>query len=41
MRDHSTTPRQNLKMAVGAIAAVVTVGLLAAIALGFLWIPSP
>jgi hypothetical protein len=39
MRDYSTTPRQKLKIMAGAIAALVTVGLLAALALGFLWVP--
>jgi hypothetical protein len=32
---------ENVKITVGAICAVVTVGLLAAIALAFLWVPPP
>lgn len=39
MRDYTT--KEKVKITVGAISAVVTVGLLAAIALGFLWMPPP
>jgi hypothetical protein len=39
MRDYTT--KEKLKITAGAISAVVTVGLLAAIALAFLWTPPP
>jgi hypothetical protein len=39
MRDYTT--KEKLKITVGAISAVVTVGLLAVIALAFLWTPPP
>ncbi len=39
MRDYTT--KEKFKITAGAICAVVTVGLLAAIALAFLWTPPP
>ena len=39
MRDSTT--KEKFKITAGAICAVVTVGLLAAIALAFLWTPPP
>ena len=38
---HDYTTNEKLKVTAGAICAVVTVALLAAIALGFLWMPPP
>ena len=39
MRDY--TKQEKAKIIAGVICAVVTVGLLAAVALGFLWMPPP
>ena len=39
MREYTT--KEKCKITAGAICAVVTVGLLAAIALAFLWTPPP
>lgn len=39
MRDY--TKQEKAKITAGAICAIVTVGLLAAVALSFLWMPPP
>ncbi len=38
---HDYTTNENLKLIAGMVSALVTVGLIAAIAMAFLWMPPP